>query len=136
MLLVRNFFITLCLCATSLGGPLPEIPQEHRVLLKGDWTPTPEQMQKALVAIERQLQKPVPKDVHDPESLKLMASGKLDYYVQFIGRREDGRETIACIFFLPDVVVPQKWKEEETLVYDAGAGWWWMRYDPALDRTE
>jgi hypothetical protein len=125
-----------CLCATSLGGPLPDIPQEHRVILKGDWTPTPDQTQKALEAIARQLQKPVSKNVHDPESLELIASGKLHYYVQFIGRREEGRDMIACIFFLPDTVLPQKWKEEETLVYDAGASWWWMRYNPASGRTE
>jgi hypothetical protein len=136
MVLLRNLLFTACLCATSLAGPLPEIPQEHRVILKGDWTPSPEQTQKALEAVARQLQKPLPKDVHDPKSHELIASGKLDYYVQFIGRRENRRDTISCIFFLLEEVFPQRWREEETGVFDAGAGWWWMRYDPASDRIE
>jgi hypothetical protein len=140
MLLLRIFVITICLRAISLAGLLPLIPQEHRVILEGDWTPTAVQTQNALEAIQRRLETPLREgDIHDRKSLERIRSGKLDYYVQFIGRREQGRDIIACIFFLPDQIHPrvsQHWREREIAIADAGAEWWWDRYDPATGRVE
>ena len=132
--------LTLSNCFAE-AGPISRIPAEDRVILKGAWTPTADQTQKALEAVERSLQASVSETAYNRESLLKIHSGKYDYRVQFKGERKDGRDFISCTFFLPSVIELHgkpflNWRETGVMVYDAGYEFWWDRYYPDTGRVE
>jgi hypothetical protein len=134
--------VALVLASSALATPISRIPDKDRVILKGDWTPTPVQTQKALEAIEKNLREsPVADDAYDRESLLKIRSGELDYRVQFKGERKDGRDSITCTFFLPSVIELHgkpflDWRKDGVMVYDAGYEFWWDRYYPDSGSVE
>ena len=128
----------------GLGTLLPvcaaesSISPEHQVILKGDWTPTKEQTEKALAAaitlVRQTAAQPAgtsPGEKYQRECAGKIAEGMAKYAVQFIGQTRNGKKFIHCSFFPGDYLqdVPY-WKDQEVMVDDGGYSFWQVDYDP------
>jgi len=106
---ILTFILALTLLQTfAYAGIEADISKENRVILTlGAWTPSAEETQKALVAIQVFLEKPAStNDWANGEIKKILANTK-KYRVQFVGVIRDGKKVIWCNFF----PVPQKGEE-------------------------
>lgn len=110
------------------------IPQEHQTILKGDWTPTQHQTDKALAAAVEYVHQVVARnngrnlaEKMQVFQAKQISEGMKQYYVQFIGQTPRGVKIIFCNFISgPD----SDWKKSLVVFYDGGSGYWQIDYNP------
>jgi ribulose bisphosphate carboxylase small subunit len=133
--------LLLLLCGTSTvaaGGTLQDIPTTHRVILKEDWKPTPEQTQRALREIQSYLEHPRKGYRSDPEAMQAIReifSHPSQYYVQFVGRYPKGRKAIFCNFVTLDRRDEiAAFRKEWFWASDGGSDFWHIWYEP--DKNE
>jgi len=114
------------------------IPAEHQAILKGEWTPTKEQTDKALAAaialVRQTAAQPAgtsPAEKYHVEGAKKIGEGMTTYAVQFTGQIRKGRKVISCSFFpTAEFKYFTNWKELSVVVEDGGYGFWQVDYDP------
>ena len=71
---------------SALAGIETDIPTTNRVVLKSYiWTPTPEETQKALISIQRFLDKPTTTNDWEKAEIKQILANSKKYRVQFVG---------------------------------------------------
>ena len=136
ILILFGIFSLVPVCA---GEEPDSIPPENQVILKGQWTPTKEQTERALAAataLVRQIAaQPTGKTF--AEKYKIEGAAKISkemrkYFVQFIGQIRNGKKVVFCNFFRTDLwkySFPD-WKESEVMVDDGGYSYWQVDYDP------
>jgi len=130
----------LALQASALGGIVSDIPQANRVILtSGAWTPSVEQTQKALIAIQSFLERPTPGgDQRSKGEIKDIIENTKSYRVQFVGLIRLKRRVIWCNFF-PVPRAGEKdefedWKHTVIEVNDGGYRYWQIDYDPGTGK--
>ena len=138
---MKTIFVILATFAirlSALAGFEADIPPTNRVILKAEsWTPTPDQVQKALVSIESFLGKPATTNEYKLREIRKILANSRNYRVQFIGIVRNGRKIIWCNFF-PTAVSGkdefQDWRKERVVVDDGGFFYWQIEYDPEADK--
>jgi len=113
------------------------IPPEHQAILKGEWTPTKEQTEKALAAVivlvRQTATQPAgtsPAEKYQVEGAKTFAGKMATYAVQFTGQTRKGQRVIHCSFFpTAEFKYFTNWKELSVMVEDGGYGFWQVDYD-------
>lgn len=125
-----------CLLAIIIGssafaGIDTDITPKHQAILKGDWTPTPQQTTKALLAVQKFLINGKKTDKRQAEIRKILANSGM-YSVQFSGTLEKGRKIIKCNFF-PRTEESYGWKSQRLIVKDGGFWYWRIEYDVDLN---
>ena len=119
--------------ATALAGIETYISFTNQVVLEwGIWTPTPEEVHKALLSIQSILERPGTTDDYSMTDIKMILKHTKEYRVQFLGAIRDGKKVIWCNFF----PAPrggrddfQDWKQEKVKVEDGGFWFWHIDYD-------
>ena len=109
------------------------ITPENMVILNADspykstWTPTEEQILKALSTIYEFIDNPTGiNDWQKKEIAKIKKNLSL-YRVQFVGIEIEGEKRIWCNFFSNDRI--DYWKEGVVIVLDGGFWYWEIQYD-------
>src|SRR5437762_12515892 len=100
---MKTIFVILATFAirlSALAGFEADIPPTNRVILKAEsWTPTPDQVQKALVSIESFVGKPATTNEYKLREIRKILANSRNYRVQFIGIVRSGGRIISCNFF-------------------------------------
>jgi hypothetical protein len=129
----------------SINGPWEwdenVIPRGNQVILPGDWKPTKEGTDKALMAVAVYMEDMWFKNAMSPaekyqvDSAKIITGQMFRYCVQFVGKTIHGRKVVYCNFLLfrnldeyPD------WKRSEIQVKDGGTDFWQIYYDPETEK--
>lgn len=128
--MVLSFLISI-MGSVVLAGIDTSIPPENQIILKGDWTPTPEQTAKALTAIQTFLEHPKGLSAGQQAEIKKILVNSSRYRVQFKGVLEKNRKIIRCNFFpasggKDDFLY---WKKQVVMVFDGGFWFWQVDYD-------
>jgi hypothetical protein len=128
----------------SAGEESESIPPEHQVILKGQWTPTKDQTEKALMAtaifVRKIASQPAGKTF--AENYKIGGAAKISrqmatYVVQFIGKVRNGKKVIFCSFFATvELKNFSRWKESEPMVDGGGYDFWQVYYDPETEKCD
>jgi hypothetical protein len=125
----------------AVAGLDADIPKANRAILtSGRWTPSAEETQKALVAIQVYLEKPGFEDEYMKGEIKEILKHAKEYRVQFVGVERDGKKYIWCNFF----PVPPKgkedhhpdWKRRKVFVLDGGCDYWRIECDPRTGKCD
>jgi hypothetical protein len=118
------------LTAWSVADLKQDIPKSHRVILKKDWAPSPEETLQALPHIEAFLNHPSEVADWSKGQIKIILSRLKTYRVQFIGVTRHGKKLIWCNFFPDTKEVLSYWEKTPVEVADGGASFWQIYYDP------
>jgi hypothetical protein len=129
----------LALQVSALGGIETDIPQANRVILTtGAWTPSPEETQKALIAIQSFLERPTSGDQWSKGEIKKILANTKRYRVQFVGFTQQNRRVIWCNFFPAPRTGEEdefeNWKHSKIVVYDGGYWFWQIDFDPGTGK--
>jgi len=125
------FFLICIMGSVVLAGIDTNIPPENQVILKGDWTPTPEQTAKALTAIQTFLENPKSSSAEQQAEIKKILVNSSKYRVQFKGILEKNKKVIRCNFFPASGSKDDfpYWKKQVVMVCDGGFWFWRIDYD-------
>ncbi len=128
--MVLSFLIGI-MGSVVFAGIDTNIPPENQVVLKGDWTPTPEQTTKALTAIQTFLENSKGLSVWQQAEIKKILANSSRYCVQFKGVLEKNRKIIRCNFFRASGNKDDfpYWKKQVVIVDDGGFWFWQIDYD-------
>ncbi|HEX8296730.1 MAG TPA: hypothetical protein VF593_10540 [Chthoniobacteraceae bacterium] len=134
----RLLLIALLSVACSTFAAAISIPEAGRTILTtGEWTPTQAQAQRAFARVQIFLQKQNGLDGSGKKAIAQIKSKKSGYRVQFSGSRKGGKEIVVCNFFpaknSAGVDSFSYWKQRQVAVFDGGADFWRIEYDPAAD---
>jgi hypothetical protein len=137
--IIAFVFLFLALQASALGSLESDIPQANRVILTtGQWTPTVEETQKALIAIQSFLERPTSGDKRSKGETKNILANIKTYRVQFVGHIRQNRRVVWCNFFTPHSYDKKDrdadWKRTEIIVSDGWYWYWQIDYDPATGK--
>jgi hypothetical protein len=125
--------------ASALGDIETDIPQSNRVILpSGAWTPSVEETQKAIIAIQPFLERLTPAGPRTKAKIKLILENTKKYRVQFFGVLREKRKVIRCNFFPTpsngEEDQFEDWKHTEVRVIDGGFWFWQIEYDPTAGK--
>jgi hypothetical protein len=114
---------------TLTAAPLLDIPAEDRTAIAcGDWVPSPELCEKALVRIRAFLRNNVTLGEIDQ-----IVTKNPKYKVQFIGVYRNKHYLLLCNFFPSNEFFPD-WKQKQVFVSDGEFYFWRIEYDPTTNR--
>ncbi len=124
------------MASVALAGVDTNIPPENQVILRGPWTPTPDDTSKALKAVQKFLKNP--KDVNEwqKSEIKHILANSSKYRVQFTGAYNVVyRKIIRCNFFPASRGRDEfpYWKKQRVNVYNGGFWFWQIEYDVERD---
>jgi hypothetical protein len=124
-------FLISIMGSVVLAGIDTSIPPENQIILKGDWTPTPEQTAKALTAIQTFLEHPKGLSAGQQAEIKKILANSSRYRVQFKGVLEKNRKIIRFNFFRAGGGRDEfpYWKKQQVIVDDGGFWFWQIDYD-------
>ena len=118
------------ICAFAQAG---QIAPDNMVILttdypcKSTWTPTDDDVQKALLKIYEFIDNPSgANDLENKEIIKIKNKFS-SYKVQFVGVEINGEKRIWCNFFCSDSF--DYWKKNVVIVDDGGFCFWQIEYD-------
>jgi hypothetical protein len=135
LLLLFAFAAMQSLC---LAGLDTDIATTNRVILtSGDWSPSQDDIPKALVAIQSFLDNTSGLDHPSKADVKMILGHTKNYRVQFLGVMHDGKKAIWCNFFPAPRNDKDRfpyWKEKKVRVEDGGAWYWRIYYDPSTQK--
>jgi hypothetical protein len=128
--------LTLALLQLAAYASLDtDIPETNRVVLKlGAWTPTSEETQKALLAVQSFMEtSPPASPVAEKDAVKKILQNTRRYRVQFTGILREGKKMIWCNFFpAPDSGKKdqfENWTRVPVAVLGGGSWFWQVSYD-------
>ncbi len=127
-------FALVAFAVRTMAGLETDIAQTNRAILSaGRWTPSAQDVRKALVAIQAFLERPTSTNEWTKGEIKKILAHSKEYRVQFIGVVRDGKRLIWCNFFpLRDGF--EYWKREEVRVMDGGFWFWQIEYEPSTGK--
>jgi hypothetical protein len=108
------------------------ITPENMVILHADypykstWSPTEEQVQKALLKIYEFIDNPLGVSDWQKKEIAEIKKNLSTYKVQFVGIEIEGEKRIWCNFFGGDSF--DYWKENVVMVFDGGFWFWQIQY--------
>lgn len=131
---MKTMVLGFLICITGsvvLAGIDTNIPPENQVILRGVWTPTPEQTTKTLRVIQTFLENPKGLSAWQQAEIKKILVNSSRYRVQFKGVLEKNRKIIRCNFFPANGGKDDfpYWKKQEVIVDDGGFWFWQIDYD-------
>jgi hypothetical protein len=134
--IVASVAFLLALQVSAFGSLQTDIPPANRVILTtGAWTPTLEETQKALIAIQLFLERPTSGNQWSKDERKNILNNSKKYRVQFVGLLREKRRVLWCNFFPARRGVEKDefdyWKHTKVEVDDGGYWFWQIDYDPA-----
>jgi hypothetical protein len=127
-ILLASVVFLMALQASALGGIETDIPPANRVILTtGAWTPSAEETQKALIAIQSFLERPTSGDQRSRDEIKHIIENTKRYRVQFVGLIRQKRIVVWCNFFpTPRTGEKDEFENWKHAVIDVNDGWYWF----------
>jgi len=118
----------------AFAGIGTDIAETNRVILaSGRWTPSVNEAQTALTAIQSFLETRNSTNDWDRGEIEKILKHAKEYRVQFVGIMRDGKKRIWCNFF-PKQDRFDYWKRQEVRVMDGGFWFWRIEYDSSTGK--
>ena len=140
-IIFASVLLFLALQASALGSVETDIPQANRVILTtGAWTPSVEETQKALIAIQAFLEWPTSGgNQRSKYEIKMILENARSYRVQLVGQIRQKRRVILCNFFRAPLTGEKDeyadWKHNPVSLCCDGGHWYWkIDYDPGTGK--
>lgn len=136
--MVKLLIIISVLIPLNCIADVDKIFEENRITLKTEfpykstWTPTTEQIDKALNSIYKYIDNPQNINDWQKEEIKKIKKNISEYKVQFIGIGTGKKKRIWCNFFRGKHF--KYWKQRVVVVKDGGFWFWQIEYNLNNDK--